>query len=56
MKRCDEIGDNYFMRFEWFVDEAMPLLCGDALTLIKPSRMLKILKKKFLLNEINQTL
>lgn len=22
-------GDNYFMRFEWFVDEAMPLLCGD---------------------------
>ena len=29
VKRCDEIGDNYFMRFEWFVDEAMPLLCGD---------------------------
>ena len=29
VKRCDEIGDNYFMRFEWFVDEAMPLLCSD---------------------------
>ena len=27
--QCEEIGDNYFMRFEWFVDEAMPLLCGD---------------------------
>ena len=29
VKRCDEIGDNYFIRFEWFQDEAMPLLCGD---------------------------
>lgn len=29
VKRCEEIGDNYFMRFEWLVDEAMPLLCGD---------------------------
>lgn len=29
VKRCEEIGDNYFMRFEWFVDEAMPLLCDD---------------------------
>ena len=28
-EQCEEIGDNYFMRFEWFVDEAMPLLCGD---------------------------
>ena len=27
--QCEEIGDNYFMRFEWFVDEAMPLLCAD---------------------------
>ena len=27
--QCEEIGDNYFMRFEWFVDEAMPLLCGN---------------------------
>ena len=29
VKRCEDIGDNYFMRFEWLVDEAMPLLCGD---------------------------
>ena len=29
VKRCEEIGDNYFMRFEWFLDEAMPLLCAD---------------------------
>lgn len=29
VKRCEEIGDNYFMRFEWFQDEAMPLLCAD---------------------------
>ena len=28
----------------------------NVMTLIKPSRMLKILKKKNLLNEINQTL
>ncbi len=28
-EQCEKIGDNYFMRFEWFVDEAMPLLCGD---------------------------
>ena len=28
-EQCEEIGDNYFMRFEWFVDEAMPLLCSD---------------------------
>ena len=28
-EQCEEIGDNYFIRFEWFVDEAMPLLCGD---------------------------
>lgn len=27
--QCEEIGDNYFIRFEWFVDEAMPLLCAD---------------------------
>ena len=29
VKRCEEIGDNYFLRFEWFQDEAMPLLCAD---------------------------
>ena len=29
VKRCEEIGDNYFIRFEWFQDEAMPLLCAD---------------------------
>lgn len=29
VEQCEEIGDNYFMRFGWFVDEAMPLLCGD---------------------------
>ena len=23
-EQCEEIGDNYFMRFEWFVDEATP--------------------------------
>lgn len=28
-ERCEEIGDNYLMRLTWFVDEAMPLLCGD---------------------------
>ena len=28
-EQCEEIGNNYFMRFDWFVDEAMPLLCGD---------------------------
>lgn len=27
--RCEEIGDNYFIRFSWLVDEAMPLLCGE---------------------------
>lgn len=27
--RCEEIGDNYFIRLSWFVDEAMPLLCGE---------------------------
>lgn len=27
--RCEEIGDNYFMRLTWFVDEAMPLLCAE---------------------------
>lgn len=25
----EEIGGNYFMRFEWFQDEAMPLLCAN---------------------------
>lgn len=29
VKRCEEIGSSYFMRIDWFVDEAMPLLCGD---------------------------
>ena len=29
VKRSDEIGSSYFMRIDWFVDEAMPLLCGD---------------------------
>ena len=28
-ERCEEIGDNYFIRLSWLVDEAMPLLCGD---------------------------
>lgn len=28
-ERCEEIGDNYFTRLKWFVDEAMPLLCDD---------------------------
>ena len=28
-ERCEEIGDSYFIRMTWFVDEAMPLLCGD---------------------------
>lgn len=28
-ERCEEIGDCYLMRMTWFVDEAMPLLCGD---------------------------
>lgn len=27
--QCEEIGDNYFIRLSWLVDEAMPLLCGD---------------------------
>lgn len=27
--QCEQIDKNYFMRFDWFVDEAMPLLCGD---------------------------
>lgn len=28
-ERCEEIGDCYFMRLTWLVDEAMPLLCRD---------------------------
>lgn len=29
VERCEGIGDNYFMRLTWFVDEAMPLLCAE---------------------------
>lgn len=49
VKRCDEIGDNYFMRFEWFVDEAMPLLCGDdeKAYLAHISKRLKNKKEKY---------
>lgn len=28
-ERCEEIGDGYFIRMTWLVDEAIPLLCGD---------------------------
>lgn len=28
-ERCEEIGDGYFIRLTWLVDEAMPLICGD---------------------------
>ena len=28
-ERCEEIGDCYFIRLTWLVDEAMPLLCRD---------------------------
>lgn len=28
-ERCEEIGDNYFIRLSWFVDDAMPLICGE---------------------------
>lgn len=28
-ERCEEIGDCYFIRLTWLVDEAMPLMCGD---------------------------
>ena len=46
-EQCEEIGDNYFMRFEWFVDEAMPLLCGDdeKAYLAHISKRLKIRKR-----------
>lgn len=27
--RCEKIGDNYFIRLSWLVDDAMPLLCGE---------------------------
>ena len=47
--QCEEIGDNYFMRFEWFVDEAMPLLCGDdeKAYLAHISKRLKNKKEKY---------
>lgn len=49
VEQCEEIGDNYFMRFEWFVDEAMPLLCGDdeKRYLAHISKRLKKKKEKF---------
>lgn len=48
-EQCEEIGDNYFMRFEWFVDEAMPLLCGDdeKAYLAHISKRLKSKKEKY---------
>ena len=48
-EQCEEIGDNYFMRFEWFVDEAMPLLCGDdeKAYLAHISKRLKNKKEKY---------
>lgn len=50
-EQCEEIGDNYFMRFEWFVDEAMPLLCGDdeKAYLAHISKRLKNKKEKYFL-------
>lgn len=51
VKRCEEIGDNYFMRFEWLVDEAMPLLCGDdeKAYMAHISKRLKNRKEKYFL-------
>ena len=48
-EQCEEIGDNYFMRFEWFVDEAMPVLCGDdeKAYLAHISKRLKNKKEKY---------
>ena len=48
-EQCEEIGDNYFIRFEWFVDEAMPLLCGDdeKAYLAHISKRLKNKKEKY---------
>ena len=48
-EQCEEIGDNYFMRLEWFVDEAMPLLCGDdeKAYLAHISKRLKNKKEKY---------
>ena len=48
-EQCEEIGDNYFMRFEWFVDEAMPLLCGndEKAYLAHISKRLKNKKEKY---------
>ena len=49
-EQCEEIGDNYFMRFEWFVDEEMPLLCGEdeKAYLAHISKRLKNKKEKYL--------
>lgn len=48
-EQCEEIGDNYFMRFEWFVDEEMPLLCGEdeKAYLAHISKRLKNKKEKY---------
>lgn len=27
--QCEEIGDNFFIKLSWFVDEAMPILCAN---------------------------
>lgn len=47
-ERCEEIGDNYFMRLTWLVDEAMPLLCGEdeQAYMAHISKRLKSLKRK----------
>ena len=29
IEQCEEIGDNFFIKLTWFVDEAMPILCAD---------------------------
>lgn len=45
---CEEIGDGYFMRLTWLVDEAMPLLCGEdeKAYMAHISKRLKSLKRK----------
>ena len=47
-ERCEEIGDCYFMRLTWLVDEAMPLLCGEdeKAYMAHISKRLKDLKRK----------
>lgn len=47
-ERCEEIGDCYFMRLTWLVDEAMPQLCGDdeKAYMAHISKRLKSLKRK----------